>query len=316
MRPGQCTRRSTVEGTGIRMKLQRYHGNPILAPIPAHEWESRTVFNCGVAQTRNQVILIYRAQGIGSDISRLGYATSRDGFTFERFRYPVFEPEADMEAWGVEDPRLTWLDGRWQMVYTAWSPLGIQVARASTSDFLVWERHGIVLPGPDNKDAAIFPDKVNGRYVMFHRIPPDIWLAYSDDMVHWGDYRKIMEPRPGSWDNLKIGAGGPPIRTEHGWLCIYHGVDSEKVYRLGVALLDLEDPTRVIGRPDEPILEPEEPWELEGDVPNVVFTCGTAEIDNRYFVYYGGGDKVIAVATANRDDLLEFARTGTSDAAQ
>lgn len=293
------------------MKLKRYDGNPILAPVPDHDWENRTVFNCAVAQSGGSVVLIYRAQGQDNDVSRLGYAVSRDGYQFDRFPHPVFEPGDETEEWGVEDPRLTWLDDRWQMVYTAWSPLGIQVARASTTDFLIWERHGIVLPGPDNKDAAIFPDKVNGRYVMFHRIPPDIWLAYSDDLVHWGDYRKIMEPRPGNWDDLKIGAGGPPIRTEHGWLCIYHGVDSDTVYRLGVALLDLEDPSKVVSWPEEAILEPEEPWELEGDIPNVVFTCGTAEVDGRYHVYYGGADKVIAVATADRDEMLQFALSGS-----
>lgn len=291
------------------MKLERYDGNPILQPVPEHPWENRTVFNCAVAQVDGRVVLVYRAQGTESKVSRLGYAASPDGYHFERFPYPVFEPGDETEVWGVEDPRLTWLDGRWQMVYTAWSPSDIQVARASTQDFLIWERHGIVLPGPDNKDAAMFPEKVGGRYVMFHRIPPAIWLAYSDDLVHWGDYQKIMEPRSGNWDNLKVGAGGPPIRTEHGWLVIYHGVDTDKVYRLGVALLDLEDPARVISWPAESVLEPEEPWELEGDIPNVVFTCGTAEVDDRYLVYYGGADKVIAIASAERSALLDFARS-------
>lgn len=291
------------------MKLERYRGNPILQPVPDHTWENRTVFNCGVAQTEDRVVLIYRAQGTASNVSRLGYAASPDGYRFDRFAHPVFEPVSETERLGVEDPRLTWLDGSWQMVYTAWSPSDIQVARASTSDFLIWERHGIVVPGPDNKDAAIFPDKVGGRYVMFHRIPPAIWLAYSDDLIHWGDFQKIMGPRPDNWDNLKVGAGGPPIKTEYGWLVIYHGVDSDTVYRLGVALLDLEDPSRVLSWPREAVLEPEEPWELEGDVPNVVFTCGTAEIDGKYLVYYGGADKVIAVATADRSALLEFARS-------
>jgi beta-1,2-mannobiose phosphorylase / 1,2-beta-oligomannan phosphorylase len=219
----------------------------------------------------------------------------------------VFEPADETETKGVEDPRLTWIDGKWHMLYTAWSPLGIQVAMASTPDFLTWQRHGIVLPGPDNKDAALFPEKVGGRYVMFHRVPPSIWLAYSDDLLHWGDYRKIMDPRPGCWDDLKIGAGGPPLKTDQGWLVIYHGVSKERVYRLGVALLDLEDPAKVINWPADHILQPEEPWELVGDVPNVVFTCGTAELDDKYFVYYGGADKVIAVATAPKRELVRFA---------
>lgn len=293
------------------MTLHRYPGNPILAPIPEHDWENRTVFNCGVAQTDDEVILIYRAQGRESDVSCLGYASSKDGYHFDRLDHPVFGPKAATESLGVEDPRLTWLDGQWQMLYTAWSPESIQVARATTNDFQTWQRKGIVIPGPDNKDAALFPEKIGGRYVMFHRIPPAIWLAYSDDLVHWGDYQEVMGPRPGSWDNLKIGAGGPPIRTEHGCLCIYHGVDSNKVYRLGVALLNLDDPSKVTSRPEPFILEPEEPWELVGDIPNVVFTCGTAELDGTYLVYYGGADKVIAIATADREELLQFARDGS-----
>jgi predicted GH43/DUF377 family glycosyl hydrolase len=120
-----------------------------------------------------------------------------------------------------------------------------------------------------------------------------------------------MDPRPGVIEPLKLGAGGPPLETPEGWLVIYHGVDNDLVYRLGVALLDLDDPSKIIGWPTEPILEPEEPWELVGDIPNVVFTCGTAEIGDNYFVYYGGADTVIAVATANKRQLLDFALRGS-----
>ena len=292
------------------MKLIRYAGNPILAPVPGHSWESRTVFNCGVTRHDGKVILLYRAQGTESDISRIGYAESTDGFTFTRLPEPVFVPETPDEIKGVEDPRITFIDDRYHMFYTAWSPQSIQVAHASTTDFHTWERHGIAFPGPDNKDAAIFPRKIGGRYCAMHRIPRSIWIAWSDDLETWGEYQKIMDPRPGIIEPLKLGAGGPPIWTPDGWLVIYHGVDDNLVYRLGVALLDLDDPTKVINWPETPILEPEEPWELTGDIPNVVFTCGTAEIGDDYFIYYGGADKVIAVATANRHDLLEFAKHG------
>lgn len=289
------------------MRLERYPGNPILSPIPDHGWESRTVFNCGVTQLEDAVILIYRAQGLEDNVSRLGFAVSMDGYSFARLDKPVFVPADETETKGVEDPQLTKIGGEYHMLYTAWSPAAIQVAMATSCNFFTWQRHGIVLPGPDNKDAALFPEKIGGRYMLFHRIPPSIWLAYSDDLVHWGDYQKIMDPRPGNWDNLKIGAGGPPLKTDQGWLAIYHGVDQDKVYRLGVALLDLEDPAKVIGWPTGFILEPEEPWERRGDVPNVVFTCGTAEIGDRYFVYYGGADKVVAVATAPKAEFLRFA---------
>lgn len=210
-----------------------------------------------------RIVLIYRAQGGDSDISRLGFAESADGVHFTRLPEPVFVPETPDEITGVEDPRLTLLDGRVQMLYTAWSPEAIpwrcQIARASTTDFGKWERDGIVIPGPDNKDAALFPDKVAGRYVAFHRIPSSIWIARSDDLTTWGDEREIMAPRPGCFDAWKLGAGGPPIATDLGWLVIYHGVDHDRVYRLGVTLLDRDDPSRVINWPREPVLSPERP---------------------------------------------------------
>lgn len=293
------------------MRLVRHPQNPLLEPIAAHPWESRTVFNCGVVNYQGKIVLVYRAQGTEDDVSHLGYAESPDGVHFTRKDVPVFGPDDHTEVNGVEDPRLTLLDGRVQMLYTAWSPEAIQVARASTTDFHRWQRHGIVFPGPDNKDAALFPRKVNGRYMAFHRIPPSMWVAYSDDLVHWDDYREIMRPREGAFDDLKLGAGGPPIETRLGWLVIYHGVDRDRVYRLGVALLDKDDPTSVLNRPTEPILEPEEPWERNGDVPNVVFTCGTAELDDDYLIYYGGADRVIALATANKRELLDYAAHGT-----
>ncbi len=292
------------------MKLIRHPDNPILEPVADHSWESRTVFNCGVINLGDQIVLIYRGQGVDSNISRLGYAASRDGVQFERLPDPVFVPETPDEVNGVEDPRLTLLDGRIQMLYTAWSPGNIQVARASTTDFQTWERHGIAISGPDNKDAALFPRRVNGRYCAFHRIPASMWIAWSDDLETWGDYQRLMDPRPGCYDDLKLGAGGPPIETDLGWLVIYHGVDRNKVYCLGVALLDTDDPSKVLNRPREPILVPEEPWELVGDVPNVVFTCGTAELGDDYLVYYGGADRVIGLATANKRDLLDYAANG------
>jgi predicted GH43/DUF377 family glycosyl hydrolase len=308
------------------LELTRYAGNPILEPIADHPWESRTVFNTGVTMHDGKIVLIYRAQGTENNVSRLGYAESTDGRNFTRLPEPIFVPESADEAFGVEDPRLTWIDGRCHMVYTAWGPdtktgrtgvdeygypyAWIQVNHASTTDFHTWERHGMVFDGPDNKDVALFPSRIGGKYMAFHRLPPSMWVAYSDDLHTWGDYKEIMTPREGYYDELKLGAGGPPIETELGWLVIYHGVDHDGVYRLGVALLDKDDPTKVLNRPREPILTPEEPWELEGDVPNVVFTCGTAELGDDYFIYYGGADKVIALATANKKELLDFAAHG------
>jgi predicted GH43/DUF377 family glycosyl hydrolase len=166
------------------VRLERFAGNPILAPIPEHDWESRTVFNCGVAQMDGAVVLIYRSQGTATNVSRLGFAVSTDGFTFARLDRPVFEPADETETKGVEDPRLTKIGDEYHMLYTAWSPGNIQVAMATTRNFFTWQRRGVVIPGPDNKDAALFPEKIGGRYVLFHRIPPAIWLAYSDALVH------------------------------------------------------------------------------------------------------------------------------------
>ncbi len=300
----------TSEERIFKMQLRRHPDNPILEPIPDHPWESRNVFNCGVINHGEEIVLVYRAQGESDDVSQLGLASSTDGLRFNRLPDPVFVPETADEVQGVEDPRLTFLDGRVHMLYTAWSPGNIQVARASTTDFRTWERRGVVFPGPDNKDAALFPRRINGRYCAFHRIPPSMWIAWSDDLKTWGDYQRIIDPRPGRYDDLKLGAGGPPIETERGWLVIYHGVDQDLVYRLGVALLDLDDPSRVINRPVDPVLVPQEPWELLGDVPNVVFTCGTAELGADYLIYYGGADRVIGLATADKGQLLHFAAHG------
>jgi predicted GH43/DUF377 family glycosyl hydrolase len=158
----------------------------------------------------------------------------------------------------------------------------------------------------ENKDAVIFPEKVSGKYVMFHRTMPDIWIGYSDNLKEWYGHKIVMRPREGLWDCKKIGAGPPPIKTEKGWLLFYHGVDEKRVYRLGVALFDLNDPSRLIARQEGPILEPEEPWELEGDVPTVVYNCGAIEKNGMYYVYYGGADTVIGVATVSKEEALDF----------
>ena len=155
-----------------------------------------------------------------------------------------------------------------------------------------------------NKDASLFPEKINGRYLMFHRRPPHIWIAYSNDLVHWVDHTIVMKALPGSsWENNKIGISGPPIKTNTGWFLIYHGVSNDMVYRQGAALLDLDDPSRVLARQSEPILEPELDWELFGHVNNVVFSCGQVVLGNEIFVYYAGADNAIGLAQLNLSDI-------------
>jgi predicted GH43/DUF377 family glycosyl hydrolase len=290
------------------MMLKRFIKNPILKPRKENDWESKLVFNPGAVFKNGLFHLIYRAVG-DDDISRIGYAMSVDGYEFFRLDKPVFTPRGVAESKGCEDPRIVCLDSKFYMTYTAYSIKGVRVSLASTWNFLQWERFGVVLPGIENKDAVLFPEKVNGRYVMLHRPmdpPRSIWIAYSEDLLHWGDFKKVMVPIEGRWDGVGIGSASPPVRTEKGWLLIYHGIDEESVYRLGVALLDLNDPSRVIGRHPDPILQPEEDYELRGEVREVVFGCGICEVEDKYFIYYGAADKVICGATADRKDLLDL----------
>jgi beta-1,2-mannobiose phosphorylase / 1,2-beta-oligomannan phosphorylase len=304
----------------IQIELQRYPGNPVLEPTPLW-WERRAVFNAGAVNHAGRVHLLYRA--LGDDyISRFGLATSKNGIDFDvRSSHPVMESEDDdkYERLGIEDPRVTWLDGRFCITYTAASvypasqptpdgcagaPWRVRVAMASTEDFQTFQRHGVIIPDTDSKNAALFPEKIGGKYVLMHRIFPDLWICRSDDLLHWEHHETIIGPRVGYWDSAKVGAGAPPIKTEIGWLEIYHGVSDQGVYGLGIIVLDAEDPTKVLYRSETPILTPDLDFEREGFVPNVVFTCGAVEKDAQYLVYYGGADKAIGVATIERDTLL------------
>ncbi len=287
------------------MKLQRYAGNPILEPNPLHDWETLNVFNAAVAHYNDLFHILYRAQGVDY-VSRIGYAVSEDGFHLSRLDKPVLSPATEFEARGVEDPRVTRIGDTFYVVYVGYSTHGTRVSLAASSNLIAWERLGIMLPDEDNKDAALFPEKIGGRYYLLHRRPPDVWIACSDDLIHWTDHRVIMRPRPGTWEALKVGAAGPPMKTNQGWLFIYHGVGEDNVYRRGIALLDLNDPTVVLKRQEEPILEPEEEWELHGAVPNVVFSCGQVMTGEALYVYYGSADTVIGVATADKEQVLAF----------
>jgi len=195
------------------------------------------------------------------------------------------------------------------MTYTVYSRNGIRVALASTSNFISWQRHGLILPDWDDKDAVLFPERIKGRYLLLHRRmdqkPLSIWIAQSNDLLHWYDDKRVISPVKGRWDGVAIGAGPPPIRTEEGWLLIYHGVDEDGRYRLGMALFDSEDPSLLVYRYPEPILEPEEDYELRGERDKVVFACGICEYEGTYFIYYGGADSVVCVATIEKEELMD-----------
>ena len=287
------------------MQLIRHPASPILKPNPLNDWEALNVFNCGVVYFNDLFHMFYRAQGVDY-VSRIGYAVSADGVHFNRLEQPVLSPQDEWETRGVEDPRITYLagEGRFIMAYTAYSPLGITPMFAASTNLITWRRIGPLIVGEDNKDHVLFPRQIGGRYVTLHRRPPSIWIAYSDDLKNWDDLRVVMSPRPGNWDCARVGAGGVPVETEHGWLVLYHGYDDEFVYRFGACLLDLEDPTQVIARPRECILEPRETWEFKGDVPHAIFSAANPVVDGTVHVYYGGADRVIGLATCALDEIL------------
>jgi predicted GH43/DUF377 family glycosyl hydrolase len=304
-------------------KLERYSKNPILTPKIENPWEAIIVFNTAAINLHNKVHLLYRARGCKGGVSRIGYALTTDGFKIdERLDKPVFTTsmDSDIDCFGVEDPRITQIGDRLYMTYSAfgyipgmyfpqkWVQIGI--TSISIDDFVQknwnWSKRIYPFPFTDNKDAALFTEKINGKFVLMHRVPQHIWLGYSDDLKTFYDNTIIMQPQGYGWEYYKIGGGGPPIKTEKGWLIVYHAVDNKMVYRLGLAFLDLENPAKVLYRHPEPILEPELEFEKQGDVANVTFTCGTVIKDDQLFVYYGAADTVICVATESMKKVLSL----------
>jgi len=308
--------------------LTRYEGNPVLEPVEEHPWESKYVLNPGAIKLNGKVYIVYRAFG-EDDISRLGLAVTEDGFNFiERLEKPIFEPMSVNEEKGCEDARLTQVGERIFMLYTAYSGSIAQIGMASigVNDFLnyrwqAWRRHGMVFPGFANKDGILFSEQFNGKFAMLHRVDPHIWITFSSHLrCPWP--RKEHKILAGStygllWDGKKIGGGAQPIKTKYGWLLITHGVDHVRIYRLGMMLLDLMDPTVLIYRSPNTILEPTEKYELGEPgrdwVPNVVFTCGAVpredgkeilDADDELLIYYGSADSVIGVATTRIGDLI------------
>jgi len=303
---------------GIQL-FHRHDGNPILSAgdMP---WPVNSVFNAGAALLEGETLLMPRVEDRRGQ-SHFAIARSENGIDGWRVDAKLaFSPDAGRpeEAWGVEDPRLIWMEDieRWTMAYTAYSDRGALVSLATTIDFNTFDRLGPVL-APDNKDAALFPVRFDGRYAMLHRPVPalsghaaNIWIAFSPDMIHWGGHRQVMAARgPGWWDAAKIGMGPPPMRTSEGWLILYHGVRriaGQDIYRLGLALLDLEDPSRVIRRGGEWVLAPQTPYERSGDVNNVVFPCGWTCINDEIRLYYGAADTTMALATASLTEVLDW----------
>jgi predicted GH43/DUF377 family glycosyl hydrolase len=311
-----------------RELFERHSGNPILT---AEDWPYpvNVVFNPAAARLDGETVLVARVEDL-TGISHLSVARSSnglDGWVVDAV--PLLAPEADVasEQWGFEDPRVVWIAEleRWVITCTSYGPAGPAVYLATTVDFRTIERYGIVRQ-PEDKNAALLPYRIDGRWVMLHRPKTEyggargeILLSRSEDLVSWSAPEQVMQPRAGAWwDSGRIGIGPPPLRTEHGWLLVYHGVKQTvtgDLYRVGLALLDLDEPTRVLHRLPEWILGPLAAYERVGDVPNVVFPCGlvhdakTGEVR----LYYGAADSCICLATAQLSELLDAVLAAPAD---
>jgi predicted GH43/DUF377 family glycosyl hydrolase len=300
--------------------FHRHPGNPIITAgqLP---YAANAVFNPGAAQVDGETVLLLRVED-RRGISHLQVARSSDGIDGWAFDpEPLMTPEPahhPEEVWGCEDPRLTWLAerGEWVIAYTAYSRRGPLVSLATTRDFRTVRRLGPAMP-PEDKDAAMFPRQIDGRWAMIHRPTPlrggaHVWVSFSPDLRHWGDHALLIEARDGAWwDAGKIGLGPPPLETAGGWLVMYHGVHltaGGPIYRVGFTLLDLDDPTIVLRRSDEWVLGPSAPYERDGDVAQVVFPCGwTVDQEaDRLNLYYGAADTNVALATARLSEVLAY----------
>jgi len=308
--------------------LTRYAGNPILT---AAQWPTtvNAVFNPGATRLGDEVVLLVRVED-RTGISHLCPARSRDGLTdwtvtTGESLLPALDTEA--ERFGIEDPRITLHDDEHLIVYTGYSTGGPLVCLASTRDFKTYKRNGVLL-SPEDKDAALFPRRFDGRYALIHRPvsttpqqTANIWLSWSPDLRHWGDHHVLLAAREGAWwDAHKIGLSAPPLLTREGWLLLYHGVrvtPAGSIYRLGLALLDAEHPDRVLARSNEWIFGPDAPYERTGDVGQVVFSCGwiLMEDGDTLQIYYGAADTSVCVATASLASLLAWLGTHSDGAA-
>jgi predicted GH43/DUF377 family glycosyl hydrolase len=315
--------------------LKRIKNNPILKPIMSHFWESKAVFNPAAVVDSGKIHLLYRAIG-DHDISTIGYASSNNGTDFdERLKLPVFSSKSQSVKnsylpyspyasgggiyGGCEDPRISKIGNKLYMTYVYYD--GVNHPRVALTSITVsnfrkknWDWSDPVIisrPGVVNKNACILPEKVNGKYVIFHRIFPNILIDFVSDLnfdgkTKWLKGEYIIKPRPGSWDSRKVGVGATPIKTSEGWLLIYQAVGNRDPgrYKIGAMILDSNDPTKVLYRSNQPLLSPDESYENEGYKAGVVYPCGAAHFEEKLFVYYGGADTVVCTATANMSQFL------------
>ncbi len=311
------------QGEGARVRLERFEGNPIVEPTHNGDWESKYVLNPTAIYDDEKVHILYRAQD-DDDTSRIGYATSEDGLHLTyKHPQPIYVPRIPEEVReepgfsGCEDARITQLDDTFYMCYTAYNghgPARVAFTSISQDDFRAqnWDKWSMPIlissEGMDDKNACLVSEKIGGKYAFFHRLKHTIWFDVVDDLtfdVYKLGGRSIMSTRPDSWDSEKVGIAGPPFKAGNEWLLIYHALSRhDGQYRLGAALLDLTKGI-VTARLDYPILEPKAPYENKGLRPGTVFSCGAVCIGDQIFVYYGGADQVVCVATMEVHSLID-----------
>lgn len=310
----------------------RYEGDVLLMlrvaerPLPRNDKEVRTVYFDHIEEKITVKAFDKDMPGIGlhdsryiytperiflSSMSHFRIARSKNGIDFEIDEKPCMEPSSIYEMYGIEDPRITLIGDTYYVNYSACSTIGgVTTCLAITKDFKSFERKGVIFT-PDNKDVAIFPEIINGKYYALNRPISaeyklkDCWISESPDVVCWGNHQFLMSTREGNWDDGRIGCSAVPFRTEKGWLEIYHGASKNNRYCLGAALLDLEEPWKVLARSEHPIIEPEEDYEVNGFFGNVIFNCGVLNEEGMVKIYYGAADTYIGYAEIALQDILD-----------
>jgi predicted GH43/DUF377 family glycosyl hydrolase len=307
-------------------RVQRAAGNPIIAPRADHFWEAKATFNPAAVDLDGNVHLLYRAMSL-DNTSTLGYARSADGVTVDvRLDNPVYVPRETFETKaaagnsGCEDPRLIRIDDTIYLFYTAYNSVDdprVAVSSIPVQKFIAheweWAKPELITPpGIMDKDTALLPEMVKGKYLLFHRISDVICIDFLESL----DFSKqkvtkciqLFQPRPGMWDSKKVGIAAPPLLCDNHWLLFYHGISDTDVYTVGAVLLDRKDPSVILSRTTSPLLEPQEPYEREGQTANVVFPCGAVLRDDTVFLYYGGADSTVNLATLSKTHLLDILR--------
>lgn len=307
------------------LRAVRSPNEPIIVPRTdnPHWWERNGIFNAGATEYKDQIILIYRAYD-DDRISRLGLANSRDGVHFTLHDHPIIDtdPTDEFERMGIEDPRVTKVDDTYYIVHTSasykkigqasdtgpgdYKPWRLRTGMHSTKDFKNFIHHGVLLPEVPAKNASLLPEKIDGNFALYYREFTErgevLKLAFTKDFTSWTDTKEISWPARNDWTNLKFGLGSQPIIIPQGFLVVSHGVDPTSTYRLGLMLFDREDPSKLIWHAG-PILEPEMPYEKEGYVANVVYTCGAVICGDELWIYYGGADRVMGRAVMQMKDI-------------